>query len=288
MKRLRIYELAKEWGVASQTILEQLRKGGSKATTVHNTITEEEAAKVKSLIGLTPPPVPPVPAIGQQRVISERVVTQSTDGATAAVATHEQVVEQRVQTGVIRRRTTRVELPQEMTTVVDEQPVSAVTPEQGAPTPSEETPPIAFDVPVIDEEVVPFAVSTGEDALARAVSVDTTPHPDAVSTSPASQASAPAQPGVVATTNPSPRVLGRIDLRKTVPAPPLSKRSTSVQPTPAARQGAKPASGTPLPKKPSPVTPLESRKPQRPRAVVVHIPAETKREAGEERFLRGL
>lgn len=38
MTRTRIYELAKEWGVASKAILAQLRKIGSAATTAHNII----------------------------------------------------------------------------------------------------------------------------------------------------------------------------------------------------------------------------------------------------------
>ena len=76
--------------------------------------TDAEAAKVKRLLGVTSPPLP---VIGQQRLVSERVVTHPTNGTTAAITTHEQVVEQRVQTGVIRRRTTRVAVPQEMAAV---------------------------------------------------------------------------------------------------------------------------------------------------------------------------
>jgi hypothetical protein len=72
MRRPRIYELAKDWGVASQAILAQLRKLGSAATTAHNTISEDEAAKVKALLSV---PTQPAPVVGQQRLVSARGLT---------------------------------------------------------------------------------------------------------------------------------------------------------------------------------------------------------------------
>ena len=273
MPRKRIYELAKDWGVASQAILDQLRKVGSKATTAHNTVTDEEAAKAKALLGVTPPPAP---VIGEQRVVAERIVTQPTEGTTAAITTTEQVIERRVQTGVIRRRTTRVESPQEVAPLPAKAPASPVTSVHAVPTPSEEPLPLAFALPAIDEAVVPFAVARVEDALVRTVS-DAVPKQEVSLTPPV--IAAPAQP--------SPRVLGRIDLRKTVHVP-EPQRSAPLRQTPVSTQHQKPVRVTPLARKPAPVTPLEIRKPQRPRSVVVHTPPVTKRDAGEERFLRGL
>jgi len=278
MQRKRIYELAKEWGATSQAILDRLRKIGSTATTARSTITDDEAAKVKALLGI---PLPPLPVVGQQRLVFERVVTHPTDGTTAAITTREQVVERRIQTGVIRRRTTRVEVPQELAAVVNEKPTPPVTPIQAAPTPREETLPIAFEVPARDEEIVPLAVSMDENVVVRAVTVDTKPQQDAV------QAPSFTHPVVADMAKSSPRVLGRIELCKPVQVRKPTQRPAPIQPAPVTTQRQKPAPVTPLSKKPAPVTPLEIRKPQRPRSVVVHTPTVTKRDAGEARFLRG-
>lgn len=276
MPKKRIYEFAKEWGIASQAILAQLHKVGSTATTAHSTITDAEAAKVRALLGLT---LPPGPVVGQQRLVSERLVTLPTDGTAAEIAATEQVVERRIQTGVIRRRTTRVALPQDMAPIGDEKSASAVPPIQTVPTPTEQTPPLVFDLPAIDEEVVPLAVSMVEDALVRAVSSDKRLQQDAI---PVVAMAAPAQPSMpvvaTATTKLSPRVLGRIDLRKTVHVSRPFQRPAPLPPTPVSAPRQTPA----------PVTAREIRKPQRPRSVVVHTPTVTKRDGREERFSRGL
>jgi hypothetical protein len=76
MTRQRVHELAKEWGVTSQHVLAQLEKIGIPKKTAQNSLTAEEAEKVKVRLGLTPPPSSQV---GRERLVSERVIVQQAD-----------------------------------------------------------------------------------------------------------------------------------------------------------------------------------------------------------------
>ncbi len=273
MKRTRIYELAKEWGVAAPAILAQLPKLGSSAKTVHSAITDDEAAKVKALLRVTPPPAP---VVGQHRLVSERLMTQPADGTTATITTKEQVVESRVQTGVIRRRTTRVAVPQEMVPALNDKPAPPVTADRTFPTLSESIPAVAFDRPITNEMPVLLVLPQAEEALVRARPVDTKHGEDDAPVSASMLPLPPAQPVVADTTMPSPRVLGRIDLRKTIYVPQSPQRQEPLTVVP------------PQAKRPAQVSALEIGKPHRPRSVVVRTPTVTKRGTGEQRFLRGL
>src|SRR5581483_2652886 len=140
------YELAKEWGVTAQAILAQLRTTGSGATTVHSTITADEAANVKRLLGAEPPPTL---VIGQRRLVSERVVTHPSGATAAATTTTEQVIESRVQSGVIRRRTTRTTVLREPPAVPRDVSAPPTVPAQPTQTLSEQPFPVAFAAPGI-------------------------------------------------------------------------------------------------------------------------------------------
>lgn len=79
--------------------------------------------RVKVRLGLLPTPAP---IIGKERLVSERVIIQHAGGAAHSITTKEQVVESRVRTGVIRRRTTRIEVPQEPVVGPAEKPENKV------------------------------------------------------------------------------------------------------------------------------------------------------------------
>ena len=91
MSRKRISELAKEWGVETKEIVVRLEKLGMKGRKAQSSLTEEEAVRVHEDLGVVDKPVINV---GGERVVEE-------EGQT--------VVERRVRTNVIRRRTTRRE-----------------------------------------------------------------------------------------------------------------------------------------------------------------------------------
>src|SRR5262245_37736471 len=110
MTHKRIHELAKAWGVSTQAILTQLDHIGVTGKKAQSTLTEKEIVRVKVGLGLT---AVSTPVVGQERLISERVITQHAEGAAQVVTTKEQVIERRVGAHVIRRRTTRIEAPQE-------------------------------------------------------------------------------------------------------------------------------------------------------------------------------
>ncbi|MGE0823733.1 MAG: translation initiation factor IF-2 [Candidatus Binatia bacterium] len=275
MKRQRIYELAKEWNIDSQAILAQLHTIGSRAKTAHSSITENDAAKVKTLLSV--PPLP-VPLVGQQKVVSERVMTQETEGTSTTFSIKERVVERRVQTGVIRRRTTRVAVPQEIGTGPDDEPAPSVTATRPAPTRSEPTPPPVFMLPTLNEEPTPLAVPVAEKDSVFAPPGEKKRDEDTALISAPLQPRFPAQPTDTDTPAQSPRILGRIDLRKTRPVTHSPQRPTRAQS----------ATVTTQVKRPAPVTPFERSTPARPRTVIVHTPTATKRDAAEERFLRNL
>lgn len=220
MPRKRIHELAKEWGVSSQAILAQLEKIGSTGKKTHSTVAEAEAAKVKERLGLT---AAAAPVVGEDRLVSERVVSEGEAGPVPAVATREQVIERRVRADVIRRRTTRVEVPQQPPAEPGEKSGDVVPPlvESPAPPPPiafeqvpTEAPAFSFALPVAEESPTTRTPSAHEQKEDARVAVPLEPFPAQTSV-PVSQegenGGAPAVPGR------SPRILGRIDLRRGVP-----------------------------------------------------------------------
>ncbi len=213
MTRKRIQELAKEWGVASQAILAQLDKIGVSGKKSQSSLTDEEAEKVKVRLGLASLPTPKV---GKERLVAERVIVQAVEGAAAPITTKEQVIERRVGTGVIRRRTTRTEVRREPVEPEQkpEQPEHASS--EGS-TPSVGTPAIVFELTSILEPVLPIELPLVE-LPTIAVPLEAPRPQAAVSVSTPLEAARPS------------RILGRVDLRKTAPVPPPQPRPQAFHP----------------------------------------------------------
>lgn len=151
--------------MSSQTILAQLEKIGKTGQRVQSTLTEAEVAKVKERLGLT---ATPAFVVGEERLVAERMVTEGRASSIPAATTKEQVVERRVRADVIRRRTTRVEVPQqplaepeEKWTEPEAKPGDIVLPvvETSATLP----PPIAFEQGPTEAASLPFAFSVVEE-----------------------------------------------------------------------------------------------------------------------------
>jgi translation initiation factor IF-2 len=235
MTRKRIQELAKEWGVTPQAILAQLEKIGISRKTVQSSLSEDEMEKVKVRLGLTPAP-PPV--VGKERLVSERVIVRQAEGAAQSITTKEQVIESQVRTGVIRRRTTRIEVPQEE------------VPEPSAP--FAVTPPVAFELAPVTEPLPRFELPAAEPDEKEATTVSSekiVPHVAVETRLPVRDTDGAA---TVAEARPS-RILGHIDLRKVVSTLQPQRRPEAPRaPVTSGAKGAEKVSGAEVAKTPPP------------------------------------
>lgn len=106
MTKTRVSILAKELNVEPKELIVQLEKMGIRGKKAQSSLDDAEVARVRA--ALAPPPKPQV-TVGEEKVVADRVVTAE-DQAMGEIQAREQVVERRVRTNVIRRRTSRVEV----------------------------------------------------------------------------------------------------------------------------------------------------------------------------------
>lgn len=185
--------------------------------------------------------------VGKERLVSERVIIQQAKGAAPSSITKEQIIESQVCTGVIRRRTTRIEVPQEPVARSEEKPEQAQSTSSKSTELLTVTAPVAFELlspaeplsfvlPRVPETpaVPTFPVPEGKEAQWTSLP-EATPQ---TAPAPAPQKSQAASlPGVEARTEatreaarPS-RILGRIDL-KPLTALRQPARRVDAKPTP--------------------------------------------------------
>lgn len=196
--RKRIYELAKTWEVPSSTILAELAKIGLGGKTASSSLRQEEIVQLRERLGLSSAPAP---RGGTEQVVSERVIAQRTVESAQVVTTTQQVVESRLRSGVIRRRTTRVEAQRE----------SGAEPEKGAATAKS-----GIREPFVAPQPAAVAFLPNREAMPATEPLETQ----------APEMRPPAQDAPAATMLPRPRVLGRIDLSQ-VSSPPGLPSSAS-------------------------------------------------------------
>jgi translation initiation factor IF-2 len=237
----RIHELAKEWDVTPKDLLACAERIGLRGRKSQSTVTDEEAVRLREALGLTPRPTV---AVGAERVVAERVVTQRDTGADELVTAREQTTETRLKANVIRRRTAREvlkreELPPTPPTaeaVPDDIPPSLdfdAAPPPSIPEPPPPPPPAASEsaaAPAVHEpEAAPAEPRAREAAVEPAPQPPVPPAPPrparverpAPAAAPAAaDRPAPAAPGSTFEQMRSVKVLGKIDLRKApTPAP---------------------------------------------------------------------
>jgi len=203
MARKRIHELSREWNVDAKDLIAKLEKIGVHGKRSQSSLTDDEVERLRVEHGTEEKPAV---TVGDERVV------EGIEGQT--------VVERRVKTNVIRRRTTRVD-PVPLQDSIDSEaaeplPLATEAFESfAAPEPlPEPLPP-----PVASEEPAPLptvALHAGEAAAEI-------PEPPLVAKAP--PAPPPPRPSSAPTTivEPlrGPRVLGRIDLKKTQPPAPI-------------------------------------------------------------------
>ena len=236
MGKTRVHLLAKELGIETKDLIAQLDKLGMRGRKAQSSLEDEEVARVRTALAVLEKPQVHV---GEEKVVADRVVTAE-DQSLGEVQARETIVERRVRANVIRRRTSRVEVPQAEPAPSAE----ARGPEEAASPPVSETP---FAEPPVEEfpseyfqEIEPVAPDSAE-------FVEPMPEPEpqeaaqpepvgseAAEAAPASEPQPPPTTAPPALEKPAPAqaprsiVLGRIDLKQTQRAP--------VAPPPGARR----------------------------------------------------
>jgi translation initiation factor IF-2 len=138
MGKTRVHLLAKELGIETKDLIAQLDKLGLRGRKAQSSLEDDEVARVRG--ALTAQEKPQV-HVGEEKVVADRVVTAE-DQSLGEVQARETIVERRVRANVIRRRTSRVEVPH------------AETPRVEAQTPAEEAPPLIVETTPVDEQPV--------------------------------------------------------------------------------------------------------------------------------------
>ena len=106
----RVHELAKEWSVQPKDLVAGLEKLGIRGKRSQSALTDDEVQRVREALGLVPRPTV---ALGTEKVVAERVVTERAVGGDQMVTAREQTTETRLRANVIRRRTAREVLKRE-------------------------------------------------------------------------------------------------------------------------------------------------------------------------------
>jgi hypothetical protein len=89
----RIHDLAKEWDIPPKDLLARLDRLGIRNQKAQSTLNDDQVARVRDALGLREKGSV---AIGAERVVAERVVTQKDSSEDQLVTSREQVVENRV------------------------------------------------------------------------------------------------------------------------------------------------------------------------------------------------
>ena len=114
----RIHELAKEWGLTSKELLARIAELGITGKRSQSVLADTDMARLEMSMGRASESSV---RVGGERVVGERVVTESDGGG--EVTTRERIVEARVRPNVIRRRKKTVEvITQKAATVASEAP----------------------------------------------------------------------------------------------------------------------------------------------------------------------
>lgn len=141
MARMRIHELAKEWGIETRQILAALETLNIRGKKAQSSLSEQEADEVRqALHPLTAPSL----ALGEEKVVAARVVTELDQQKEQVVSAREEVSENRIRPNVIRRRK-RVEVLSDAAGTTSDSPA---------------VPPFAFSAPTVDEPLPTFASPT--------------------------------------------------------------------------------------------------------------------------------
>ena len=255
MGKTRVHLLAKELGIETKDLIAQLDKLGMRGRKAQSAMEDDEVARVRSaLVAQEKPQV----HIGEEKIIA-RVVKTEEEGQ-GSVESRETVVERRVRTNVIRRRTSRVEVAPPEGAVeaivarpvvepeIFAEPVTSAEPAAPEPTVVEEVPvEIAAEAPAPTEEPA-WVEPVVEAAIPELIAEKIEAKPEPVAPTPVAEPrpAAPEPETMEALQRIAPRgarILGRIDLKQTTrvePAPTPVLRRPAPGATPAGAPGTAP------------------------------------------------
>jgi translation initiation factor IF-2 len=273
MGKMRVHLLAKELEIETKELIAQLERLGIRGRKAQSSLEDEEVTRLRAALATQEKPHVHV---GEEKVVADRVVTAD-DQSSGEIQARETIVERRVRANVIRRRTSRVEVPTEAHEA-ETSPAETIATPIPPPTPNFED--LAATMPSYEDDSSLTAIAPesdtshheeaeetpgeiGETAQTDEPQAQAVPAPDRQPVPPAPAPPPAAQPAVAPAATPKEpsrgaRVLGRIDLKRTItiaPAAPAAPRrpvpgSPGVPPaandaTRPARDGeaAKPATG---------------------------------------------
>src|SRR5688572_30377492 len=242
MGKMRVHLLAKELEMETKDLVAQLERLGIRGRKAQSPLEDEEVTRVRAALAAQEKPHVHV---GEEKVVADRVVTAD-DESLGEIQARETIVERRVRANVIRRRTSRVEVSTEAHEAdsSEAEPVSAPIPQ-----PSGDFADLAATMPSYEDDSALSAIAPESDVshheeaeeapgeIAEPISAEekqAQPVPvqdrQPVSAPPATPP--PAQTAVAPAAAPKEaprgaRVLGRIDLKRTVtiaPAAPSAPR----------------------------------------------------------------
>ena len=219
MAKKTLSEVAKELGIERKDLAAYLEKQGRGKVTIKTALTDEEIERAKESFGLGPRPQV---RIGEERVIAENVLSEGRG------TTRERVTELRTTGTLIRRRKVKE---------VSNEPPEELPPEgDSVPEPaellgeiSEDLPPLPPEVPLAPPPPPPVATAPVAQTPPPVVKVEPTPPLPRRLEVPAPPVgrspTLPSAPTLSSAETPmrSPRVLGRIDLKKVEPPRPPAR-----------------------------------------------------------------
>ena len=242
MGKTRVHLLAKELGIETKDLIAQLDKLGMRGRKAQSALEEDEVTRIRGALAAQEKPQVHV---GEEKVVADRVVVAE-DESSGEVQARETVVERRVRANVIRRRTSRTEVAQPEPAPVQAQGVepSVEAAALGRAVEEVELPPPPEEPSAVFDSGIEFLVDepaqrVEESAAVTAKVAEVLPEkpvaepqaePLLPETSPLSEKSA----GTQAEAPRGARILGRIDLRRTMPpaaaAPTAGRRAPAVPP----------------------------------------------------------
>ncbi len=263
MGKMRVHLLAKELEMETKDLVAQLERLGIRGRKAQSSLEDEEVTRVRAALAAQEKPHVHV---GEEKVVADRVVTAD-DESLGEIQARETIVERRVRANVIRRRTSRVEVQAETHEADSRQAEAVSTP---IPQPSADFEDLAATMPSYEDdsalnaivpegdvshheqaEEMPGEIEepvSAEETQAQRVPLHDRPPMSSPPPAPPPQAQTAAAPAAAPKEAPrGARVLGRIDLKRTVTiapaAPSAPRRPTPGSPgvPPAANEAARPA-----------------------------------------------
>lgn len=248
MGKTRVHLLAKELGIETKDLIAQMDRLGLRGRKPQSAIEEDEVGRIRVALAAQ---LRPQVHVGTEKIVADRVVTSESENL-REVQSRETIVERRVRANVIRRRTSRVEVPQPEGLESEPEPQRATPPE---PITASE----ASIIPAETEEQIQADAVLPIEAFVEEPGVSVEPEPQEEPAAPGDAASEAAPVRAVPDGEPAPveesktaeppsaqqeaprgaRILGRIDLKKTLRIEPA--------PTPVGRRPANGATLAPAP-----------------------------------------